>query len=151
MLQISAAHPGTPRNVMPTRMEEAPRVALDIQCLQQGGRAALTLTTNKFLHREVMVAHGLLRLEQAKQIRQMIPLPLKQTQALEKACFLINYSPKQEPNKSSSLRTRCHEVLRATTCPQVPRADGCTHFYMECDVTLAVYVRMLRAQWQESL
>ena len=39
---------------------------------------ALTLTTNKFLHQEVMVAHRLLRLEQAKQIRQMIPLPLKQ-------------------------------------------------------------------------
>ena len=82
--------------VMPTGMEEAPKVALDIQCFRQGGRAALTLTTNKFLHREVMAAHGLLRLEQAKQIRQMIPLPLKQTQALEKACFLINYSPKQE-------------------------------------------------------
>ena len=112
---------------------------------------ALTATTNKFLHREVMVAHGLQRLEQAKQIRQMIPLPLKQTQALEKACFLVNYSPKQEPNKSSSLRTRCHEVLRAMTCPQVPRADGRTHFYMECDVTLAVYVRTLRAQWWESL
>ena len=132
-------------------MEEAPKVALDIQCLQRGGRAALTSTTNKFLHREVMAAHGLLWLEQAKQIRQMIPLPLKQTQALEKACFLINYSLKQEPNKSSSLRTRCHKVLRATTCPQVPRADVHTHFYMECDVMLAVYIRTLQAQWWESL
>ena len=132
-------------------MEEAPKVALDIQCLQRGGRVALTSTTNKFLHREVMAAHGLLRLEQAKQIRQMIPLPLKQTQALEKACFLVNYSPKQEPNKSSSLRTRCHEVLRATTCPQVSRAERRTHFYMECDVMLTIYVRTLRAQWQESL
>ena len=68
-----------------TGMEETPKVALDIQCLWQGGRVALTLTTNKFLHREVMAAHGLLWLEQAKQIKQMIPLPLKQTQALEKA------------------------------------------------------------------
>ena len=132
-------------------MEDAPKVALDIQCLRGGGRVALTLTTNEFLHREVMAVHRLLRLEQAKQIRQMIPLPLKQTQALEKACFLINYSPKQEPNKSSSLRTRCHEVLRATTCPQVPRADRCTHFYMECDVTLTIYIRTLWAQWRESL
>ena len=40
----------------------------------------------------------------------MIPLPLKQMQALEKACFLVNYSLKQELNKSSSLRTKCHEV-----------------------------------------
>ena len=88
-----------PRNVVLTGMEEAPKAALDIQCLRRGGRVALTLTTNKFLHREVMVAHGLLRLEQAKQIRQMIPLPLKQTQALEKACFLINYSPRQEPKQ----------------------------------------------------
>ena len=151
MLQISAAHPGMPRNLMPTRMEEAPKVALDIQCLWRGGRAALTSTTNKFLHREVMAAHRLLRLEQAKQIRQTISLPLKQTQALEKACFLINYNLKQEPSKSSSLRTRCHKVLRATTCPQVPRVDGSTHFYMECDIMLAVYVRMLQAQWQESL
>ena len=92
--------------------------------------------------------YGLSRLSK---IRQTIPLPLKQTQALEKACFLVNYSPKQEPNKSSSLRTRCHEVLRATTCPQVPRVDRCTHFYMECDIMLAVYVRTLQAQWQESL
>ena len=132
-------------------MEETPKAALDIQCLRREGRVALTLTTNKFLHREVMAVHGLLWLEQAKQIRQMIPLPLKQTQALEKACFLINYSPKQEPNKSFSLRTRCHKVLRATTCPQVPRADRHTHFYMECDVTLTIYVRMLWAQWWESL
>ena len=48
--------------VVPTGMEEAPKVALDIQCLQRGGRAALTSTTNKFLHREVMAAHGLSRL-----------------------------------------------------------------------------------------
>ena len=98
-----------------------------------------------------MVAHRLLRPEQAKQNKTNDSLTFKQTQALEKACFLVNYSPKQELNKSFSLRTKCHEVLRATMCHQVPRADVRTHFYMECDVTLAVYVRTLRAQWWESL
>ena len=34
-----------------TRMEEDPEVTLDIQCLWQGGRVALTLTNNYFLHR----------------------------------------------------------------------------------------------------
>ena len=34
-----------------TRMEEDPKVTLDIQCLQRGGEAALTLTYNYFLHR----------------------------------------------------------------------------------------------------
>ena len=42
-----------------TGMEETPKAALDIQCLRQGGRAALISTTNKFLHWEVMAAHGL--------------------------------------------------------------------------------------------
>ena len=32
--------------VMPTGMEEAPKAALNIHCLQQGGRAALTQTIN---------------------------------------------------------------------------------------------------------
>ena len=72
-------------------------------------------------------------------------------QAPEEACFLVNYSLKQELTKSSSLRTKCHEVPRATTCHQVPRADGHTHFYMECDVTLTIYVGTMRAQWQEGL
>ena len=90
-------------------------------------------------------------LSRQSKIRQTIPLPLKQMQAPEEACFLVNYSLKQEPTKSSSLRTKCHEVPRATTCHQVPRADGRTHFYMECDVTLTVYIRMMRAQWQEGL
>ena len=45
-LQISAAHPGTPRNVVPTGMEETPKVALDIHCLRRGGGAALTQTIN---------------------------------------------------------------------------------------------------------
>ena len=44
--QILAAHPGMPRNVVPTRMEEAPKAALDIHCLQRGGGAALTQTIN---------------------------------------------------------------------------------------------------------
>ena len=35
-----------PRNVVPTRMEEAPKATLDIHCLQQGGGAALTQTIN---------------------------------------------------------------------------------------------------------
>ena len=72
-------------------------------------------------------------------------------QAPEEACFLVNYSLKQEPNKSSSLRTKCHEVPRATTCHQVPQADGHTHFYMECDVMPAVYIRTMQAQWWEGL
>ena len=38
-----------------------------------------------------------------------------------------------------------NEVPRATTCHQVPRADAHTHFYMECDVMLAVYIRTKRA------
>ena len=90
-------------------------------------------------------------LSRQSKIRQTIPLPLKWTQVPEEACFLVNYSLKQEPTKSSSLRTKCHEGPRATMCHQVPRADGCTHFYMECDVTPAVYVRMMWAQWQEGL
>ena len=35
-----------PRNVVPTRMEEAPKVAPDIHCLQRGGEVALTQTIN---------------------------------------------------------------------------------------------------------
>ena len=34
-----------------TRMEEGPEVTLDIQCLRQGGGAALTLMNNYILHR----------------------------------------------------------------------------------------------------
>ena len=34
-----------------TGMEEDPKVTLDIQCLWQGGGAALTSTNNYFLHR----------------------------------------------------------------------------------------------------
>ena len=33
-----------------TRMEEGPKVTLDIQCLQRGGGVALTSTNNYFLH-----------------------------------------------------------------------------------------------------
>ena len=32
--------------VVPTRMEETPKAALDIHCLQQGGGTALTQTIN---------------------------------------------------------------------------------------------------------
>ena len=32
--------------VVPTGMEETPKAALDIHCLQRGGRAALTQTIN---------------------------------------------------------------------------------------------------------
>ena len=35
-----------PRNVMPTGMEEAPKAALNIHCLQRGGGVALTRTIN---------------------------------------------------------------------------------------------------------
>ena len=42
-------------------------------------------------------------------------------------------------------------MLRTQFQNEVPRACRCTHFYMECDITLIVYVGMLRAQWQESL
>ena len=63
-------------------------------------------------------------LSRQSKIRQEIPLPLKRMQAPEEACFPVNYSLKQEPNTSSSLRTKCHEVPRATTCHRVPRADG---------------------------
>ena len=84
---------------------------------------------------------GFSGLSRQSKIRQTIPLPLKQMQAPEQACFLVNYSLKQELITSSNLRTKCHEVPRATTCHQVPRVDGRTHFYMECDVTLAVYIR----------
>ena len=35
-----------PRNVMPTGMEETPKAALNIHCLQRGGGVALTQTIN---------------------------------------------------------------------------------------------------------
>ena len=37
---------GHPRNVVPTGMEETPKAALDIHCLQRGGGVALTQTIN---------------------------------------------------------------------------------------------------------
>ena len=42
-------------------------------------------------------------------------------------------------------------MLRTQSQNKVPQANGRTHFYMECDVMLIVYVRMSRAQWWESL
>ena len=35
-----------PRNVVPTGMEEAPKAALNIHCLQRGGGVALTRMIN---------------------------------------------------------------------------------------------------------
>ena len=98
-----------------------------------------------------MAVHGLLRLEQAKQNKTNDSLTFEADTGPREGLLPSQLQPKQEPNKSSSLRTRCHKVLRATTCPQVPQADGRTHFYMECDITLTVYIRTLRAQWRESL
>ena len=60
-------------------------------------------------------------LSRQSKIRQMIPLPLKRTQAPEEACFLVNYSLKQEPIKSSSLRTsatKCLGLQCVTKCPE---------------------------------
>ena len=57
-------------------------------------------------------------LSRQSKIRQEIPLPLKQTQAPEEACFLVNYSLKQEPTNSSSLRTKCLGLQRVTKCPE---------------------------------
>ena len=43
------------------------------------------------------------------------------------------------------------QVLRTKSQNEVPRAGRRTRFYMECDVMLIVYVKMLWAQWRESL
>ena len=42
--------PNPPDICHATGMEEGPKVTLDIQCLWQGGGAALTSTNNYFLH-----------------------------------------------------------------------------------------------------
>ena len=73
--------------------------------------------------------------------RPTLSLPLKQLQTLEKACLPINYSPK----------LGAKQVLRTQSQNEVPRAVRRTHFYMECDVTLIVYVGTSWAQWRESL
>ena len=44
--------------------------------------------------------------------------------------LLINYSPK----------LGAKQVLRTQSQNEVPRVDGRIHFYMECDVTLIVYI-----------
>ena len=47
----------------------------------------------------------------------MIPLPLKQTQALEKACFLVNYSRNRSQTRalvSEQSATKCSELRRVT-------------------------------------
>ena len=43
------------------------------------------------------------------------------------------------------------QVLRTQSQNKVPRACVHTCFYMECDVTLIVYVEPSRTQWRESL
>ena len=62
--------------------------------------------------------------------------------------FEVAASPREGllPNQLQP-KTRSQEVLRTQSENEVPRADGCTHFYMECDVTLIVYVRMSQTQW----
>ena len=55
--------------------------------------------------------------------------------------LLINYS----------LKRGAKQVLRTQSQNEVPRAGGRTHFYMECDVMLIVYIGMSWAQWRESL
>ena len=42
-------------------------------------------------------------------------------------------------------------MLRTQSQNEVPRVCICTRFYMECDVTLIVYIKTSRAQWWESL
>ena len=42
-------------------------------------------------------------------------------------------------------------MLRTQSQNEVPCADGRTHFYMECDVMLIVYVRTSWAQWRKGL
>ena len=60
-------------------------------------------------------------------------------QAPEEDCFLVNYSLKQEPINSSSLRTKCHEVPRAMTCHQVPRADACKDISRVFEIEYSTY------------
>ena len=88
-------------------------------------------------------------LSRQSKIRQEIPLPLKQTQAPEEACFLVNYSLKQEPTKgpaSEQGATKCLGLRHITKCPeQMGTLTFIWSFYMECDVMLAIYVRTMRA------
>ena len=68
-----------------------------------------------------MAAHGLLRLEQAKQNKTNDSFTFMQTQALEKTGFLVNYSPKQEPNKalvSEQDATKCLVLRCVPKCPK---------------------------------
>ena len=51
MLQTRGRPPRDTKKCRATGMEEDPEVTLDIHCLRQGGRAALTSTNNYFLHR----------------------------------------------------------------------------------------------------
>ena len=99
-----------------------------------------------------MVVHGLLRLEQAKQNKTNDSLTLEADTGPRKGLFPSRLQPKTgaktRAQVSEQSATKCPGLQRVTKCP---RADGHTHFYMECDVTLAIYIRTLRAQWRESL
>ena len=42
-------------------------------------------------------------------------------------------------------------MLRTQSQKEVPQVDRRTRFYMECDITLIVYIGTSWAQWRESL
>ena len=88
--------------------------------------------------------HGLERLEQAKQIKEYNTF----------LTFEVAASPRKglPPNQLKvSQKLGAKQVLRTQSQNEVPRACTCTCFYMECDITLIVYIRMSWAQWWESL
>ena len=99
-----------------------------------------------------MAVHGLLRLKQAKQNKTNNSLTLEADTGPREGLLPSQLQPKTgakiRAQVSEQSATKCPGLRCVTKCP---RADGYTHFYMECDVTLAVYIRMLRAQWRESL
>ena len=91
-----------------------------------------------------MAAHELQWLEQAEQIKEYNTF----------LTFEAAASPRKglPPNQLRiSQKLGAKQVLRTQSQNEVPRACIHTHFYMECDITLIVYVRMSRAQWWESL
>ena len=73
-----------------------------------------------------MAAHGLLQLEQAKQNKTNDSLTFEQTQALEEACFLVNYSPKQEPKQELKSQNKVPQSAQGyDVSPSV--LSGCMH------------------------
>ena len=75
------------------------------------------------------------------------------------------YAPHFPPSKVShpggnvhDCFTGCDGLAEKKACSRVgllsikvPRADGRTRFYIECDVMLIVYIGTSQAQWRESL